>query len=91
MTKTKTQARRELAEVYLRDASYAGQSWRSRTQAALDAAYLYALALLGEDKADSFEHPAPGALAAVAEKLAWPTASMASAMFQIEHRYDLTT
>lgn len=39
MTKTKTEARRELAKVYLLDADYAGQSWYSRAPAALDAAY----------------------------------------------------
>lgn len=88
MTKTKTEARRELAKVYLHDAGYAGQSWCSRTQAALDAAYLLALVLLGEQKADIYEHPAPGALVAVAEKLGWSAASVEPAIFEIEHHYD---
>lgn len=85
MTKTKTQARRELAEVFLKDANYPGQSWRSRTRAALDAAYVYALVLLGEDESDGVEHPAPEVLGEVAAQLGWPAASVAWAMFQIEH------
>ena len=79
MTKTKTQARRELAEVYLKDASYPGQSWRSRTRAVLDAAYVYALVLLGEDEADGVEHPVPEVLEEVAAQLGWPAASVTSA------------
>jgi hypothetical protein len=88
VTKSKTEARRELAKTYLREADQVGLSWHGHSEAAFDAAYLLALVLLGEEQADSYEHPAPAALLAVAKKLGWPTTSVEPAIFQIEHRYD---
>ena len=85
----KTQARRELAEVYLREAAYETLSWKSRVDAAFDAVYLLALAVLGEELADTYEHPDSAALIAVAEKLGWPASRVAPAVNHIELRYDI--
>ena len=49
----KSQARRAIAAVFLRDSANKGMSWRSRTDCAFDAVYLYALAVLGA-QADNY-------------------------------------
>jgi|SRR5450756_603517 len=82
----KSQARRELAAVYMRDSSHEGSSWRSRADCACDAVYLYALAALGES-ADGYEHPDAKALTDAADKLGWPAAKMTPAIVQLERRY----
>ena len=89
MTATsKTKARRQLADVFMKDAVYEGVSWRRRIDAAFDVVYLYALLLLGEMQADTYEHPDPRALVAVANGLGWSTMHMSPAIFHIEHRDD---
>lgn len=82
----KSQDRRELAALYMRDSSYEGSSWRSRADCAGDAAYLYALAVLGAD-ADGYEHPDAKALTDAAGRLGWPAAKMAPAVAQLGRRY----
>ena len=85
----KTQARRELAEVYLREAEHETLSWKGRVDAAFDAVYLLALVHLGNEQANTYEHPDPAALVAVANKLGWPAAMVAPAIRHIELRYDI--
>lgn len=82
----KSQARRELAAVYMRDSSYEGSSWRSRADCAVDAVYLYALAVLGAD-ADGYEHPDAKVLTDAADRLGWPAAKMTPAMVLLGRRY----
>lgn len=83
----KSQARRDLAAVYLRDSRYGELSWRSRADAALDAVYLYALAALGA-QADDYEHPDAKALTAAAQKLGLTAVEIAPAVLYLERRYD---
>jgi hypothetical protein len=82
----KSQDRRALAAVYLKDSSYEGSSWRSRADCAVDAVYLYALAVLGTD-ADGYEHPDAKALTDAADRLGWPAAKMKPAVVQLGRRY----
>ena len=81
----KSQARRKLAALYMRDSSYEGSSWRSRADCAVDAVYLHALAVLGPD-ADGYEHPDAKALTDAAERLGWPAAKMTPAVAQLARR-----
>lgn len=85
----KTQARRELAEVYLCEAAHEKLSWKGRVDAAFDAVYLLALVVLGAEQADTYEHPDPAALIAVAKKLRWPESKAAPAICHIAMRYDI--
>lgn len=85
----KSQARRDLAAVYLRDSCYEGLSWRSRADAAVDAVYLYALATLGQKgQADGYEHPDAEALKDAAEKLGLTAVEIAPAVTYLKRRYD---
>jgi hypothetical protein len=70
----------------MRDSSYEGNSWRSRADCAVDAVYLYALAVLGAD-ADGYEHPDTKALTDAADRLGWPAAKMTPAVVQLGRRY----
>ena len=83
----KSQARRDLAAVYLRDSCYEEMSWRSRADAAVDAVYLYALATLG-GQADGYEHPDANALKDAAEKLGLTAVEIAPAVTYLKRRYD---
>jgi hypothetical protein len=82
----KSQDRRALAAVYLKDSSYEGSSWRSRADCAVDAVYLYALVVLGAD-ADRYEHPDAKALTDAAAVLGWSAAKMTPAVVQLGRRY----
>ena len=86
--KSKTEARRELAAVFLRDASYGGLSLRSRIDAAFDAVYVLALVLIGEEAADGYAHPDPEVLWVVKAQLGESDADLSLAVRYIEHRYD---
>jgi hypothetical protein len=90
MTETKTDkspGRRALAAVFLRDSANQGMSWRSRTDCAFNAVYLFALAALGT-QADNYKHPAADALSAAAEKLGLTPVEIAPALTYLTHRYD---
>lgn len=83
----KSQARRDLAAVHLRDSCYERLSWRSRADAAVDAVYLYALATLGR-QADGYEHPDAKALKDAAEKLGLSAVQIAPAVTYLKRRCD---
>ena len=76
-----------MAEAYFKDALYEGLSLRSRADAAFDACYVYAMALLGPDS-QGRPHPHPDILHRAAEKLGWPQSAMEPAVQQLHARDD---
>ena len=85
----KSQERRKTADTLLKDAQREATPWRSRADLAFEAAYLFALSVLG-DQADNYEHPDARVLTAAAEKLEMTAEQIEPAVEYLEHRYDPT-
>jgi hypothetical protein len=83
----KSQGRRKLADLLVKDALREATPWSSRADLAFEALYLYALSLLGEH-ADDYAHPDARALNATAKKLGLTPEHIRPALNYLKHRYD---
>ena len=86
-TDMKSQGRRRLADAFIKDALREATPWRSRTDLAFEALYLYALSSLGEH-ADHYEHPDAQALNASVQKLGLTLEQIEPALIYLSHRFD---
>lgn len=85
----KSQARRKLANAFMKDALREATPWRSRADLSFEALYLYALSLLDEH-ADDYEHPDAQVLNAAAHKLELKLEQIEPALTYLARRYDPT-
>jgi hypothetical protein len=86
-TEMKSQGRRKLADAFMKDALREATPWRSRSDLAFEALYLYALSLLGAN-ADDYEHPDAQALHTAAHQHGLTLEQITPALTYITHRYD---
>lgn len=82
----KIRGRRKIAEALLIDAQRDGMSWRSRSDCAFEALYLYALAVLGA-QAEHYEHPDAQALRDAATTKGLTPMQIAPAVRYLARRY----
>ena len=80
------QRRRGIAEAFPKDSQRDDISWRSRTDCAFEAVYLYALAALGE-QAEKYEHPDAVMLKHAAELRGLTAQQKAPAIRYLARRY----
>lgn len=84
--KEKMLGRRAIAAAFLRDAQREGMAWRSRSDCAFEAVYLYALAALGE-QAEHYGHPDAQALRDAGATKGLTALQMAPAIDYLARRY----